>query len=534
MTDIEIANSVKLKPITEIADKLGIKAHDIIPFGNFKAKISASKITVARNANRGKLILVTAINPTPMGEGKTTVSIGLADGMARLGVRVALALREPSLGPCFGLKGGAAGGGWSQIAPMADINLHFNGDIHALTAANNLLCAMIDNHLHWGNKLDIQKVYTTRCLDLNDRVLRNITIGHGKINGPVRDDGFIITVATELMAALCLARDIFELQKMCGDIIIGENGQGEFIHARDLKADGAMAVLLKDAMLPNLVQTLEGTPALVHGGPFANIAHGCNSIIATQAALGLADYVVTEAGFGADLGAEKFFDIKCRKANLSPSAIVIVATMRAIKHHGGFDNLRAHIENMKHYGAPVVIALNRASETTEEELNQLSEFTKSMDVPMEVYRGWEDGGKGVEALGRAVINACNISSQINLLYPDEVPLLVKARTIAQKIYGADDVSASDVVIDKLLRFEQNGFGHLPVCIAKTPASFSHDPKLLGAPKEYMFPLVDAFLYAGAGMVVVTAGTIMRMPGLPEHPAAENIGLDEYGEIKGLF
>lgn len=534
MTDIQIANSTNLKPIQDIAAALGLSSADLIPFGNIKAKIIAARAKAARAAKRGKLILVTATNPTPMGEGKTTVSIGLADGIARLNKKVCLALREPSLGPCFGLKGGATGGGYSQVAPMADINLHFNGDLHALTAANNLLCAMIDNHLHWGNKLNIAKVYTTRALDLNDRALRIITAGRGKVNGPERTDGFIITVATELMAMLCLARDVFELRKMCGDIIIGENEAGEFIRARDIKADGAMVALLKDAILPNLVQTLEGVPALLHGGPFANIAHGCNSIVATEAALGLADYVVTEAGFGADLGGEKFFNIKCRKSGLRPDAVVLVATMRAIRAHGGFDNLRAHVENMRKYGAPVILALNRTGEASPEDLAEFEKFASTMNVPWAPCDAWGRGSVASEELAQKALDACGQASDVKLLYPDDMPLIEKVRTVAREIYRAGDIAPSDAVLEKLERFAAAGFGNLPVCIAKTPASLSHDAKLLGAPAGYEFPLQDAFLYAGAGMIVVTAGTVMRMPGLPERPAAENIDIDESGEITGLF
>jgi formate--tetrahydrofolate ligase len=548
MTDIEIANSTQLKPIAEIANKIGFSDDDIIPYGKFKSKISRDAINRAHSKPRGKLILVTAVSPTPMGEGKTTVSIGIADGMAKIGRKVALALREPSLGPCFGLKGGATGGGHVQIAPMADINLHFNGDFHAITAANDLLCAMIDNHLHFGNKLNIAKVLIPRALDLNDRVLRKIKIGLGKTDAPThpiaasleigtreREDGFIITVATELMAIFCLCRDIFDLKKMCGDIIIGENVDGEFIRARDIQADGAMAALLKDAVLPNLVQTLEHTPALVHGGPFANIAHGCNSIIATELAMHSADYVVTEAGFGSDMGGEKFFDIKCRKAGLSPSAVVIVATMRSINYNGGFENLGAHIENMKQFGAPVVVALNRANETTPEDMRAVSEFTESRGVQTILFRGWEDGGAGSTDLAESVIKlADGFNGKTTLLYPDDMPLADKAQTVAQKVYGADDIELSELAAEKLKKFTSAGFGNLPVCIAKTPASLSHDAKILGAPQGYKFPITDAFLYSGAGMVVLTAGTIMRMPGLPEHPAAEHIDIDANGEIVGLF
>ncbi|MDR3208295.1 MAG: formate--tetrahydrofolate ligase [Rickettsiales bacterium] len=524
-TDIEIANGIKLKPIGEIAAGLGLGAGDIIPYGAFKAKIGADAVARARNGGRrGKLILVTAMNPTAMGEGKTTVSIGLADGIARLGGRVALALREPSLGPCFGLKGGATGGGFSQIAPMADINLHFNGDIHALTAANNLLCALVDNHMHWGNRLGLRNIFVPRALDLNDRALRRIRIGFGKTNAPERDDGFIITVATELMALLCLARDIFDLREKLGDIIIGENEVGDFVRARDVMADGAMAALLKDAVLPNLAQTLEGAPALVHGGPFANIAHGCNSIAATETALGLADYAVTEAGFGADLGGEKFIDIKCRKSGLAPDAAVIVATMRAIREHG-LDNLRIHIENMRGFGVPAVIALNRMSEASDADIAELKRFAENMGVGMELFRGWEDGGAGSENLARAAMGLCGQPSEMKLLYGDETPLLEKARTIARKIYRAADIAPSEAALRKLARFEEAGFGKLPVCVAKTPLKLNFGD---------IFPLDDAFLYAGAGMVVITAGAIMRMPGLPEHPAAENIRIGLSGEITGLF
>ena len=532
-TDIEIADSVKLKDIAEIAAKIGLSESDIIRYGNSKAKISADAIK-RMGPRRGKLVLVTAMTPTPMGEGKTTVGIGLADGFAKIGKNVCLALREPSLGPCFGIKGGAAGGGYSQVAPMADINLHFNGDLHALTAANNLLCSMLDNHLHFGNELDIQKVFIKRSLDLNDRVLRSTRIGFGKVNGPERDDGFIITVATELMAALCLCYDIFDLKKMCGNIAVGENSKGELVFARDLKADGAMAALLRDAALPNLVQTLEGVPAIIHGGPFANIAHGCNSIIATDCALRCADYVITEAGFGGDLGAEKFMDIKCRKAGLKPDVVVIVTTQRANDHHGGLDNLARHIENMQKFGAPVVVAVNRASQITDDEYVAIEKLCARLHAPCAKISAWENGGIGGADLATAVIDAVGKGKEFSLLYRDNESLVDKTKTVALEIYRADSVEFSELALEKIALFEKLGFGHLPVCIAKTPLSFSHDPKVFGAPTGFIFPITDAVLYSGAGMVVMLAGSVMRMPGLPERPAAEKIDIDENGKIVGLF
>lgn len=636
LTDIEIANQAKPFKISRIAAKLNLTAEDIEPYGKYKAKLSraktaelASRTMTARPiaasarlsetqpapapngshslrtpAPRGALILVTALTPTPAGEGKSTVSIGLADALQRLKKRVALSLREPSLGPCFGIKGGAAGGGRSQIVPMDEINLNFTGDIHAITAANNLLAAMIDNHIKFGNGLGIAKVFFKRCVDLNDRALREVRIGlGGKANGIPRTDGFNISVASEIMAILCLAEDLADLKSRLNQIVIGETSDGTPIYARDLNAAGAMAAILKDAVLPNLVQTLEHTPAFVHGGPFANIAHGTSSVIAARTALALADYVVTEAGFGADLGAEKFFDIFARKSGLYPDAVVLVATVRALKMHGGvakadlnaenlpaleagFANLRAHIANLRRFGAEPVVAVNRFVSDTPAELKLVQKLCRAEGVEAVVSEGWGKGGKGCVNLAKSVLNRIELNRNMNsaaapfspaiapaspalsassagspsnsslpaasgssfsatslpatpgsslrLLYPDALPLTDKIRTVARGIYGAGRVKFTAAARRDLAKFTRWGYGRLPVCIAKTQNSISHDKTLLGAPRGYTFPITEVRLSAGAGFVVALSGEINTMPGLPRHPAAENIDVDENGIISGLF
>ena len=556
LSDIEISQQNQPDNIVTIAKELGLSENDIELYGKYKAKISYSKLKSISESPKtnGKLILVTALTPTPAGEGKSTVSIGLGDALHKLGKKTVIALREPSLGPCFGVKGGATGGGYSQIVPMEEINLHFTGDIHAITSANNLLSAVIDNHIYQGNELKInpQKISWKRCLDLNDRALRNIEIGLGeKINGIPRPDGFNISVASEIMAILCLSKDLTDLKKRLGDIVVGENFKGQFVYARELKVAGAMAALLKDALKPNLVQTLEKTPALVHGGPFANIAHGCNSIIATQTALKLGDYVVTEAGFGADLGAEKFLDIKCRKAQINPSAIVIVATIRALKMHGGvpkedlsnenidaltkgFSNLCVHIENMKKYGAPVVVAINRFSEDTQAEIETLKNLCCQVKTDAILTEGWAKGGNGVKDLAQKVIELCEKETKFKLLYPDNMPLRDKIITIAKQIYRAGQVEFSPESLKKIEQYTKEGYGNLPICVAKTQNSISDDKNLFGAPSGYTFKIRDLSLSAGAGFVVVYAGNILTMPGLPKVPAAEKIDVDENGKISGLF
>lgn len=551
-TDIDIARAVSLRPIADVAASAGIPATAIEPYGRAKAKIDIAALSVP--ANRGKLILVTAINPTPAGEGKTTTSIGLADALNLTGRRTVLALREPSLGPCFGTKGGATGGGYAQVAPMADINLHFTGDFHAITAAHNLLAAMIDNHVYWGNALDIdvRRVSWRRVLDMNDRALREITQSLGGVaNGYPRQSGFDITVASEVMAVLCLAENVADLRARLGRIIVAETRARQPVTARDLKVDGAMAVLLADAIKPNLVQTLAGNPAIIHGGPFANIAHGCNSVIATRTALGLADYVVTEAGFGADLGAEKFFDIKCRQAGLTPAAVVIVATVRALKMNGGVAkadlaaedvaavergaaNLVRHIENIGQFGVPAVVAINHFGGDSDGEIAVIEEACAAHGVRAILCRHWAMGGAGATALADAVAALAETGGKFALLYPDDAPLLDKIRTIATRIYRAADIAPTPAVAAQLARWEAAGFGHLPICMAKTQYSFSADPSLLGAPVGHVVPVREVRLAAGAGFVVAICGDLMTMPGLPRIPAAEAIGLDSAGQVEGLF
>ncbi|MFM9827302.1 MAG: formate--tetrahydrofolate ligase [Sphingomonas sp.] len=552
-TDLEIARSVTLQPIADIAASAGIPEVAVEPYGRYKAKIDVAQLAALRAP--GKLILVTAINPTPAGEGKTTTSIGLADALNRLGHKTVLALREPSLGPCFGTKGGATGGGRAQVAPMADINLHFTGDFHAITSAHNLLAAMIDNHVYWGNALDIdvRRISWRRVMDMNDRALRDVTAALGGVaNGFPRSSGFDITVASEVMAILCLAVDMADLQARLGRIIIGETRSRQPVTARDLKADGAMAVLLADAIKPNLVQTLEGNPALLHGGPFANIAHGCNSVIATRAALALGAFVVTEAGFGADLGAEKFFDIKCRQAGLAPSAAVIVATVRALKMNGGVVkadlgvedvaavergavNLVRHIENVRGFGVPVVVAINHFAGDSAAEIAAIEQAASALGVHAILCRHWAQGGAGAEALAKAVVALAESGdADFSPLYADEVPLLDKIRAVATRIYRAADIAPTPAVVAQLARWEGAGFGRLPVCMAKTQYSFSADPTLLGAPTEHIVPVREVRLAAGAGFVVAICGEIMTMPGLPRVPAAETIHIDGAGLIEGLF
>jgi len=554
-TDIEIARAAAKRPIQEIGAKLGIPADALLPFGHDKAKVSAGFIKGLSDRPLGKLILVTAINPTPAGEGKTTTTVGLGDGLARLGHDTAVCIREASLGPCFGMKGGAAGGGHAQIVPMEDMNLHFTGDFHAITSAHNLLAAMVDNHIYWGNDLGIdqRRVAWRRVMDMNDRALREIVCSLGGVaNGFPRETGFDITVASEVMAILCLATDLEDLQRRLGDIIVGYTRDRDPVHARDLNADGAMTVLLRDAMQPNLVQTLENTPAFVHGGPFANIAHGCNSVIATTTALRLADYVVTEAGFGADLGAEKFMNIKCRKAGLAPNAVVIVATVKALKMNGGVpkDDLKAenvaavkagcanlgrHIENVKSFGVPAVVAINHFAGDTEAEIAAIGDYVSHMGAEAILCTHWAEGGKGTEALAERVVElAAADHHSFAPLYPDEMPLFHKIETIAKRIYRADKVLADQRIREQLLAWEAAGYGDLPVCMAKTQYSFSTDPDLRGAPEGHDIPVREVRLAAGAGFVVVICGEIMTMPGLPSRPAAEDIRLNAQGQVEGLF
>ncbi|MGM4981773.1 MULTISPECIES: formate--tetrahydrofolate ligase [Rhizobium] len=554
-SDIEIARAAKKLPIIEIGAKLGIPAEDLAPYGYDKAKIGAGFIAAQADKKDGKLILVTAINPTPAGEGKTTTTVGLGDGLNRIGKKAVVCVREASLGPCFGVKGGAAGGGYAQVVPMEDINLHFTGDFHAVTSAHNLLAALIDNHIYWGNEqnIDIRRITWRRAMDMNDRALRDIVASLGGVaNGFPREGGFDITVASEVMAILCLASDLKDLEKRLGNIIIGYRRDRTPVYARDLKADGAMAVLLKDAMQPNLVQTLENNPALVHGGPFANIAHGCNSVIATRTALKLADYVVTEAGFGADLGAEKFFDIKCRKAGLSPDAAVIVATVRALKMNGGVKkddlgkenvvalvkgcaNLGRHVANVRKFGVPVVVAINHFVSDTEAEVEALKDYVARLGAEAILCRHWAEGSAGIVDLAHKVVELAESGqAKFQPLYPDNLSLLEKIEIVASKIYHAGEVTADKAVRDQLRSWEDQGYGHLPVCMAKTQYSFSTDPTVRGAPEGHIVQVREVRLSAGAGFVVVITGEIMTMPGLPKSPAAERIFLNDQGYIEGLF
>jgi formate--tetrahydrofolate ligase len=554
-TDIEIARQAKMKPIGEIAARLGIPDEALEPYGRTKAKIAMDWIRQQSGREDGKLVLVTAINPTPAGEGKTTTSVGLTDGLNRIGKTAAVCLREPSLGPSFGMKGGAAGGGFAQVVPMEDINLHFTGDFHAITSAHNLLSAMIDNHVYWGNaqNLDTRRITWRRVLDMNDRALRQVVTSLGGVsNGYPRETGFDITVASEIMAILCLATSIEDLEESIGNIIIGYRRDKTAVRARDINAHGAMTVLLKSAIQPNLVQTLENNPAFIHGGPFANIAHGCNSVTATQTALKLADYVVTEAGFGADLGAEKFFDIKCRKAGLKPSACVIVATVRALKMNGGVAkaelgaenvdavkkgvvNLLRHIENVRQFGVPAVVAINHFTADTEAEVQVIKDAVAAAGSEAIVCTHWADGGAGTEELANKVVQIVESgASQFAPLYPADMPLWEKINTIATRIYRADEAIADASVRNQLHQWEKDGFGHLPICMAKTQYSFTTDPTVLGAPSHHTVPVREVRLAAGAGFIVAICGDIMTMPGLPKVPSAENIHLDENGQIEGLF
>ena len=555
MSDIEIARRAKTQPITEIASKLGIPESALIPYGRTKAKIDPQHIASLQDKADGKLILVTAITPTPAGEGKTTTSVGLTDGLNRIGKDALVCLREPSLGPCFGMKGGAAGGGYAQVVPMEDINLHFTGDFHAIGAAHNLLSALLDNHIHWGNSLEIdaRRIVWKRVADMNDRALRNINCGlGGPGNGFPRQDGYDITVASEIMAIFCLATDLDDLKNRLDKIVVAYTREHKPVHASDILGTGAMAVLLKDALAPNLVQTLENNPAIIHGGPFANIAHGCNSVIATKASLKLADYVVTEAGFGADLGAEKFFDIKCRAANLSPDVSAIVATTRALKMHGGVAkndldredldalrdgccNLVRHIENVKSFGVPVVVGINRFTSDTDAEIAVIKEIAAANGVKAIECTHWADGGAGTEELAREVASLADSgSASFAPLYPDEMPIWDKIKTVATRLYRADDIIADQKIRDQIRKFEEDGYGHFPVCIAKTQYSFSTDPNLKGAPTDHVVAIREVRLSSGAGFIVVVCGDIMTMPGLPRVPAANSIAMDENGEVTGLF
>ena len=553
MTDIEIAKSVKLEKITKVAEEIGISEDELELYGKYKAKISDEVTKKIKNKKDGKLVLVTAMSPTPLGEGKTTISISIADGLRQIGEKSILALREPSLGPVFGIKGGATGGGYAQVAPMEDINLHFTGDIHAITAANNLLSALIDNHIYHGNELQIDKVVWKRCLDLNDRQLRVVETGLSKENKIVpREDKFDITVASEVMAILCLATDIDDLKQRLGNILIGYNKKQEPIFAKDLKAEGSMAVLLKDAIKPNLVQTLEHTPAIIHGGPFANIAHGCNSIVATKMAMKLADYCITEAGFGADLGAEKFLDIKCRKANIKPDAVVCVATIKAIKYHGGapkdtikeenmeclasgMDNLYRHINNLKDkFGLNVIIAINKYNTDTDKEIKYVEEELAKRNIPSSVVESWAKGGKGAIDIAKKLVELCKKEEDFKFIYDLNDSVIEKINKVAMNVYGANKVNYSEEAIINIDKIVKNGYGNLPVCIAKTQYSFSDDAKNIECKTPFEFNIRDVELKAGAGFIVVLAGKIMTMPGLPKVPAAETIDINENGEIVGIF
>lgn len=554
LSDIEIAQQAELLPIAEVAKKIGIKDGELEPYGRFKAKLNDSLADRLSSKPDGKLVLVTAINPTPAGEGKTTVTAGLGEAMAKIGKNAVIALREPSLGPVFGIKGGAAGGGYAQVLPMEDINLHFTGDMHAITAANNLLCAMLDNHIHHGNALNIdpRQILFKRCLDMNDRELRNIVAGlGGKVNGIPREDGFQITVASEIMAVLCLANDITDLKERFGRILVAYTYDGKPVYARELKADGAMTALMKDAIMPNLVQTLEGTPAVMHGGPFANIAHGCNSVRATRLALKLGDYCITEAGFGSDLGAEKFLDIKCRCAGLAPNAIVIVATCRALKYNGGVPkaevgnsnlealkkgivNLGVHIDNMRKFGVPVVVAINKFTTDTEEELEFIRQYCGEKGADFATAEMFAKGGEGGRELAQRVVDACEKESSFKPLYALDLTVKAKVKKIAQEIYRADDVVFTPQAEKALAKIVELGGDRLPVCIAKTQYSLSDNPALLGAPTGHTITVRDVKLSNGAGFVVIYTGNIMTMPGLPKVPAAERIDVDENGKISGLF
>ena len=555
LSDIEIAQGCQMRPITEVAAAAGLDAEDLELYGRYKAKLSADVWKKTADKPDGKLVLVTAINPTPAGEGKTTTTVGLGEALAKMGKNAMIALREPSLGPVFGIKGGAAGGGYAQVVPMEDINLHFTGDMHAITAANNLLCAMLDNHMQQGNVLGIdpRRIVFTRVMDMNDRALRNITIGlGGKVNGVPREDHFMITVASEVMAILCLAKDLDDLKKRFGDILVAYTFAGKPVYARDLHAEGAMTALMRDAIKPNLVQTLEGTPALMHGGPFANIAHGCNSVQATRLAMKLADIAITEAGFGADLGAEKFMDIKCRKAGISPDCIVLVATVRALKYNGGVPktelnapnmdalergicNLDAHLDNMKKFGVPVVVAINAFPTDTAEEMEFIRKHCAERGVRVALSEVFAKGGEGGEELAREVLTVLDEGkANFHMLYEDELPLEEKIRKIAKEIYGADGVTFAPAAHKELANITDMGYGSLPVCIAKTQYSLSDDASLLGRPSQFVVSVRSARLAAGAGFVVVETGAVMTMPGLPKVPAAEKIDVDNAGVITGLF
>ena len=554
-TDIQIAQEAVMEPITKVAERLGISADDLEQYGKYKAKITEAYLDKIKDRPNGKLILVTAINPTPAGEGKTTTSVGLGEAFGKMGKKAVVAVREPSLGPCFGIKGGAAGGGYAQAVPMEDLNLHFTGDFHAITSANNLLAALLDNHIQQGNELqiDTRQIVWKRCLDMNDRVLRNIVVGLGnKMDGFVREDHFVITVASEIMAILCLADDMKDLKERLSRIIVAYNYAGEPVTAGDLHAVGAMAALLKDAIKPNLIQTLEHTPVLVHGGPFANIAHGCNSVKATKAGLKMADYCITEAGFGADLGAEKFFDIKCRMAGLTPDAVVLVATVRALKYNGGVPkaqlseenlealkkgivNLEKHIENLHKFGVPVVVTLNSFVTDTEAEINYVKQFCEERGCEFAISEVWEKGGEGGIALAQKVLNTLQTkTSDFKVLYPESLSLKEKIETIAKEIYGAGSVSFAPASAKQLKKLEELGFGSFPVCMAKNQYSLSDDPTLLGRPEGFELNVREVYVSAGAGFVVVLTGAVMTMPGLPKQPAAYGIDVNDDGVITGLF
>ena len=555
-TDIQIAREAKIKPIQEILDSINVpdKAEVYSPISRYIAKIKLEYLEKLKNKKDGKLILVTAITPTPAGEGKTTTSVGLSDGLNKIGKKSIVCLREPSLGPSFGMKGGAAGGGYAQVVPMEQINLHFTGDFHAITSAHNLLSALIDNHIYWGNKLniDVRRVVWKRVLDMNDRALRSININLGGVaNGFPREDGFDITVASEIMAIFCLSNNLQDLEKRIGNITIAYTRDKKPIYAKDLNAQGPMTVLLKDAIRPNVTQTLENNPAIIHGGPFANIAHGCNSVLATKTALKLSEYVVTEAGFGADLGAEKFLDIKCRKSDLKPSCVVIVATIRALKMHGGLNkdelktenidalkkglvNLEKHINNIKKFGLPVTVAINHFVLDTDNEVDVVINFCKKMKIKASTCKHWEKGGEGTKELAKDVVELCEEKSEFKFLYTDDIPLFKKIETIAKELYGASEVVADTKIRDQLKNFQDNGYKKLPICIAKTQYSFSTDPSLKGAPSGHVLPIREVRLSSGAEFIVVVCGAIMTMPGLPRVPAADSIRINEKGETEGLF